>query len=67
MVAVVMGVEDVLDGLVGDALGGFHGEAGAAGEVRVDHDQVVLHLDDGVVAVAEGFQVALAEPDAGDN
>jgi hypothetical protein len=40
-----------------------HGEARAAGEVGVDDDEVVLHLDDRVVGVAL-LHVAFAEPDA---
>jgi len=43
----------------------FQREQRAAGGIGVDHDQVVLHLDDDVVAVAEVGQIALAEPDAG--
>ena len=65
VVAVVVGVEDVLHRFGGDAAEVGHGGAGAAGEVGVHHDEVILHLDDGVVAVAEVGEISLAEPDAG--
>ena len=45
----------------------FQREQRAAGGIGVDHDQVVLHLDNDVVAVAEVGQIALAEPDAGND
>ena len=40
-------------------------QARAAGEIGVHHDQVVRHLDEYVIAVAEVCQIALPEPDAG--
>ena len=67
MVAVVMSIEDVLDGFGRDAVGGFQGESRAAGEIGVDDDQVILHLDDDVVGVAEVREVAFTEPDAGND
>ena len=38
--------------------------ARAARKVGVHHNQVILHLDDDVVAVAQVLQIALAKPDA---
>ncbi len=51
VIGVVVRIEHVLHGLGRDALNVGHGGARAAGIVGVDHDQVVLHLDDDVVAV----------------
>src|SRR5207248_11498872 len=65
MVAMVVRVEDELDGLGGDLLGVIDHFARTAGEIGVDDDEVILHLDDGVVAVALVLDVAFAEPDAG--
>jgi len=67
VVAVVMRVKDVLDGFGRNSLRRFHGQARSAGEVRIHYDQVVFHLDDDVVGVAEVGKVALAEPDTGDD
>ena len=65
MVAVMMGIENILHRLGGDALDVGHGGAGAVREVGIDHDQIVFHFDDDVVAVAEVFEVAFAEPHPG--
>src|SRR5437016_2062495 len=65
MVAVMVRVENILHRLVGDALGRLHGQARADGVVGVHHDEVILHLDEDVVAVTLPLDVALAEPDAG--
>ena len=63
MIAVVVRIEDVLHRLGRNLLDIREGGPCPAGEVGVHHDQVVLHLDDDVVAVAEILQIALAEPD----
>jgi hypothetical protein len=62
MVAVVVGVEDVLHRLRRDAFGVGHRSPRPARKIRVHHDEVVLHLDDHVVAMAQVLDVALAEP-----
>jgi hypothetical protein len=43
-----------------------HGGARAARIVGVHHDQVILHLDDNVVAVPL-VRIAFQEPDTGDH
>src|SRR5260370_32191722 len=67
MVAVVVGVEDVLHGLAGNLLGGVHRGASAARKIRIHHDEVILHLDDGVVAMSQGLDFAFAKPHAWNN
>ena len=37
----------------------------ARGEVGIDDEEIVFHFDDGVVAVAVGFEVAFTHPNAG--
>src|SRR5579875_469029 len=63
VVAVVVGVENVADGLGGDAFHIGHGGAGAAGIIGVDDDDVIFHLDNDVVGVAL-IEIAFAEPDS---
>ena len=60
----VVRVEDVLHGFLGDPLRVRHRPARAAGEIGVHDDQVVLHFDDHVIAVTL-VHIAFAEPDAG--
>ena len=62
VIAVMVRIEDVLHRLAGEPFDIGQRGAGAAWKVGVHHDQVVLHLDDDVVAVAQVHQVALAEP-----
>jgi hypothetical protein len=61
----MVGVEDVFNRLGRDLPGVRQHGARAAREIRVHHDEVILHFDDGVVAVALVFDVALAKPHAG--
>ena len=51
MIAVMMGIEDVLDRLRRNLLGVLHRQPRAAREIGIHDDEVVLHLDDDVVAV----------------
>ena len=64
VIAVMVGVEDVFDGLTRKPLHVRHGGAGAAGIVGIDDDHIILHLDDYVVAMTL-VQIAFAEPDSG--
>src|ERR1039458_9405602 len=64
MWSVVVGVEDVFDGLGREAFAIGHGAARAAGKVGIDDHQIIFHLDDHVIAVAL-FHIAFAEPDTG--
>src|ERR1035438_2165205 len=52
VVAVVVRVEDILDGLGREAFAIGHGAARAAGIVGFDDHQIIFHLDDRVIAVA---------------
>ena len=65
VVAVVVRVENVLDGLAGKLLRVGRGQARAGGEVGVDDDEIVLHLNDDVIAMPLLLDVAFAEPNAG--
>src|SRR5689334_2051609 len=64
MVAVMVRVEDVFYRLPRNSLDVGHSSSGAAGIVGVHYDEVVLHLDDDVIAVPILIEVALPEPDA---
>src|SRR5215470_14680105 len=63
----VVCIEDVLHGLRRDLFDVRHGRAGAAGVIGIHDDEVVLHLDDDVIAMAILVEIALPEPDARDD
>ena len=67
MVPVVVGIEDVLHGLRRNLFNVRHRRAGAAGVIGIHDDEVVLHLDHDVIAMAVLVEIALPEPDAGDD
>jgi hypothetical protein len=64
VVAVVVGVEHQADRFVRRLLDQRHDDLRAAGEIRVDHERVLIEHDPTVVAVAE-LRVAQVEKHAG--
>ena len=67
MIAVMMGIEHVLHRFGRNAPGVGQGCAGPAREIGVHHDEIVLHFDKDVIAMALLQQIALAKPNAGRN
>src|SRR5215469_3551083 len=65
MIPVMMRVENIFYWLGGDFLGVGDGGARATGKVGIDDDEIVLHLDDDVIAMPFMHEVAFAEPDTG--
>jgi len=65
VVSVVVSDEHIFHGLRRKLPRILHGEARAAGKVRIHHDQVIGHLDDHVVAVSEMLDIAFAKPHSG--
>ena len=64
MIAVMMRIEDVLYRFRGNRLDVRHERPCAARVVRVHDNQIIGHLDDDVIAMAELIQIALAKPHA---
>ena len=67
VIAVMMRVEYELHWLGGNRLDVRHERTGAARVIGVHNEQVILHLDHDVVAVAVLIEIALAEPNARDD
>src|SRR5688572_17456484 len=63
----MMSVKHVLDRLRRNLLSVAYRQSGAAREVSIDDDEIILHLDNDVIAVARILYFALTEPHAGSN
>ena len=60
----MVGVEDILHRFGRDLFRVGHSEPRAAWEIGIHNNEVILHLDDDVVAVSEILDIAFPEPNA---